>query len=450
MRKPAVKAHHKEYSRWITPALSDARLWVDSTTDLNGNPDMARALHTMMGTLAPRWRHAFTRTDYEQNVWEATATEPGYAREVSQGTIAVAHLATRMTLQRHRDRAAPGEPWWSWEKYVLAPAADSYLALAQRNRDPEMPVGELLSNLRSRWAHALFEMTGRRAYEVAPALAERLILTDLADRSGEPVLTDHLRLPYSPIIYIEVPPNTGFEIPAYSVQRKQEEQYPVTGIYLVDEQIDVLDEHGYKGRSWNVLLWGASNSADTADDALFFFNVFLPEGKSLYEALDLTDKYIRDQTTVSNADWFNSKGTGVFARNYWRKIFEWAMNVVLYATWPHADVLDIERNDRRDALLAEMKRYGKGSSQRTKLSEKLRDLESDRVIVLGGRLAPMRRSSGGVEGSGRSLEFRQVVQGHWKMQAYGKGRVERRLTFIEPYERGPEGAPPSPSKHRLT
>lgn len=44
-------------------------------------------------------------------------------------------------------------------------------------------------------------------------------------------------------------------------------------------------------------------------------------------------------------------------------------------------------------------------------------------------------------GTGQKLEVRSVVRGHWKQQPYGEGRKFRKNIWIEPYERGPEGAP---------
>lgn len=45
------------------------------------------------------------------------------------------------------------------------------------------------------------------------------------------------------------------------------------------------------------------------------------------------------------------------------------------------------------------------------------------------------------DASGRKLTVRFVVRGHWTHQAYGPGRSERRLQYVAPYLKGPEGAP---------
>lgn len=44
-------------------------------------------------------------------------------------------------------------------------------------------------------------------------------------------------------------------------------------------------------------------------------------------------------------------------------------------------------------------------------------------------------------GTGRKLEIRVPVSGHWKWQPYGERRALRRRIFVESYERGPEDAP---------
>lgn len=43
--------------------------------------------------------------------------------------------------------------------------------------------------------------------------------------------------------------------------------------------------------------------------------------------------------------------------------------------------------------------------------------------------------------SGRHLQHRFVVRGHWRNQAYGTNRALRRRTYILPYVKGPDGAP---------
>lgn len=68
----------------------------------------------------------------------------------------------------------------------------------------------------------------------------------------------------------------------------------------------------------------------------------------------------------------------------------------------------------------------------------------DAVTVID--LRPMRTitdpaDSSDSTGSGRRLRHRHLVRGHWTHQPYGPGRQLRRLTWIDSYIRGPQGAP---------
>lgn len=48
------------------------------------------------------------------------------------------------------------------------------------------------------------------------------------------------------------------------------------------------------------------------------------------------------------------------------------------------------------------------------------------------------------ESGGRHQSTRWVVRGHWRQQAHGPGRSQRRTQWIESYIKGPEGAPLAP------
>lgn len=66
--------------------------------------------------------------------------------------------------------------------------------------------------------------------------------------------------------------------------------------------------------------------------------------------------------------------------------------------------------------------------------------EPGRVRVIEAR--PMRTvSTGDSDESGRRYTHRWVVRGHWRQQPHGAGRAQRRITWIESYLKGPEGAP---------
>jgi hypothetical protein len=55
----------------------------------------------------------------------------------------------------------------------------------------------------------------------------------------------------------------------------------------------------------------------------------------------------------------------------------------------------------------------------------------------------------GKKGRGGLQSVQYVVRGHWKNQAHGSGRAERKFIHIEPYWRGPEDAPIAVRPHIL-
>ena len=56
-------------------------------------------------------------------------------------------------------------------------------------------------------------------------------------------------------------------------------------------------------------------------------------------------------------------------------------------------------------------------------------------------MRPMRQVHTTTDPTGRRLTTRHVVRGHWTHQPYGPARSLRRLQWVAPFIRGPEGAP---------
>lgn len=62
-----------------------------------------------------------------------------------------------------------------------------------------------------------------------------------------------------------------------------------------------------------------------------------------------------------------------------------------------------------------------------------------KMLVL--REPPKSSGSGGGEGGSGRYSHRFVVRGFWRNQPCGPGNSERRLTWVAPFIKGPEGAP---------
>lgn len=82
-----------------------------------------------------------------------------------------------------------------------------------------------------------------------------------------------------------------------------------------------------------------------------------------------------------------------------------------------------------------------------KLRSGKRDLPREVKVIDMRRLARKPRPEDGEEGDGkRTYTHQWVVRGHWRQQPVGKGRSERRTTWVPSYLKGPEGAPFLPSE----
>lgn len=68
------------------------------------------------------------------------------------------------------------------------------------------------------------------------------------------------------------------------------------------------------------------------------------------------------------------------------------------------------------------------------------------VNVVNLRRRPVPEGRDAATRTGRRLEDRHLVHGHWKDQAYGPGRALRRRTYVADYWRGPDDAPVKVSK----
>ena len=61
------------------------------------------------------------------------------------------------------------------------------------------------------------------------------------------------------------------------------------------------------------------------------------------------------------------------------------------------------------------------------------------LVELRRRYAP--RDHGDAPGAGRNYRHQWVVGGHWRNQAHGPGRADRKKIWIAPFTKGPDGAP---------
>lgn len=87
-------------------------------------------------------------------------------------------------------------------------------------------------------------------------------------------------------------------------------------------------------------------------------------------------------------------------------------------------------------------RLAKGPlAKRNTTKERLARLRAEKVFDVGTEITVDPRIEEGLfrNGPGWKLCYRTLVRGHWRNQAHGEGRTQRKLRWIEPHVRGSEG-----------
>ena len=307
---------------------------------------------------------------------------------------------------------------------------------------PSKNAGNELAGLLSRSAvHTLaFEQEGQRVYEVSDGLSDRLANTELKG-----LLTDDIRLPF-PALYIGAP-----RVPQFRLWNTTTGWHQFEGVYLLEDRwaVDMLkflkqgqfatvselakSDWVLEHRSLHLLLTGLSkNPKDDMDDATFKLSIDLEDGKKL------------DQQVEAAATRFEAED----AKTDWRNILNWVVNVMIYATWPDAERDHVFVDPEVKKLWARAQRT-KGQKAR-KLHERLKQMDNRKIMLLGksiriDRTAPQTNG----EGTGREIEVRFRVSGHWKNQPHGAQNLLRKLIWVEPYWKGSEDSPLKLSTYKL-
>lgn len=370
------ETHYERSMRGLTPLLADARQLVDKY-------DWAAWDFTLKHHLAPATGHAV--------IWAKL-------RKIFDALGPDAHI---------------------YEKFYRRPDILKFFqqfsdAMIDAGMSPDVVESEISTQLAQMWHTFMFDKYGKRTYDVSPGLAERLMQTQLRG-----LKTDDLQLPY-PSIYVMVPPDTGLRVWNYSTK-----WHPVEGVY-VTEAVDP----DY-GRVWRFLVVGPSkNPKSEFDDALFYFTVPLLAGKVLDEALE--EEHKRVFTRYMEREVIREYG------NEWLILFRWVLNVVVYSTYPDARREEVIANPEARKLTEQLKRHPKGSNKHDRTRNALRGLEPMRRTVLGKGIERWSLEARGLSVTGRTLNVRVLVQGHWRNQAHGPQLSLRKLMWINPFWRGPD------------
>lgn len=265
-------------------------------------------------------------------------------------------------------------------------------------------IGQTLINLNIR----RFRLGCLRIFEITPWLAERLMHTDI-DMS---VPLSMLRLPYpSVFLYLPHPPANW---PFY-VYHPDTGAHPLEGVYLADHE---LPETGYlrthalapsgATRMMEVIAIGApKRETDVLDDAFHSSMLYAtPEGN----AQPLTE-------------WLESRREAL-ARTLPPEACEQDLATMLFVAKVLLYIGSARSVLREERMATSVKRQGKKAAK-----EQRRNLRSyDKIVVGPTAVASPSPSNGG----GHARVAAHWRRGHFRQQAVGVGRSERRLTWIEP------------------
>jgi hypothetical protein len=270
-----------------------------------------------------------------------------------------------------------------------------------------------------------WESAGSHVYEVERSLSRYLRHTKLHGLNGS-----DLHLPF-PAIYIKAPMNDqGIFIPKGFSKLGQPNLIRIDGAFVIEREYRDPVRHG---RAWQVVAVTDSNMASDHDGTreCLPYTVWMDDDKSPDEAIN----EILGLSTLDKKD---------PVRNSAFDLFYFIMNVVLYATNVEgATILGIPTATQE---LEDKKKAAK-SDRRKKIERRLvgacrnrriivRDLNTDRT----DDDFPEPTDEDPAEGK-RTISVRTLVTGHWRKQACGPRHTERRLTWIRPFWRGPDGAP---------
>lgn len=293
----------------------------------------------------------------------------------------------------------------------------------------------VLTNCVQTWQHVMHERAGKRVYEVSPGLAERLKNTELRG-----LKTDDLRMPY-PSIYVTIPQSEQTSLRLYN---EVTGWHPLEGFFLTEDAVG--HDPANPVRTWRFMFCGLShNPDDPFDDALFHFSVPLPPGVKVEDALSAEAQRIGEDTgSVSDPD------TRKIFYEEWQKLFRWAMNVLMYITWPDIEAERIQANPEAQKLWNRIQKLSSGK-KKDRLKEEYRKLDPMHRIRLG-RSTPIWTPADRGEDATPNPAIRRVrtlVSGFWQRQVYGEGRALRRWRYQPPYWRNRDSEEESAPRHRL-
>jgi hypothetical protein len=322
--------------------------------------------------------------------------------------------AVFLAVAIHSIRTRPDRTMHQWGENDLGQALLQTIAALNLNDS----VAQATLHAQLYYNAARWVLEGRHIFEIAPGLAERLRHTEL-----RALQTEDLQLPY-PSLYLIVPDSADLY-----VHNESTGVHRLRGVYVTE------DTAGDPRRLYLVTIgeWTIMDSG-IPDDAVAHLSLWLRPGRTLDECLaDVVQE---------------NRGSEHMRRmgEEWPRLVHWVMNVLLYSTSSEVRLTPEYMDPQARRLRDRVNRAPKGSQKQKKAQQELNRVDSRRKIVVGANIARLSPQERGVLGS-RRLMARFLRMGHWRQQACGPRRSERRRTWIAPHWVGPASSEEVASPH---
>ena len=266
----------------------------------------------------------------------------------------------------------------------------------------------------NRWYSLLIiHNSGSPVFEIQPDLAKMLVETDLPSD----ISIELLHLPFEGI-FLDFPSgiltDTGRTFERLSITC-----VPDDGSFRIVYEPD-------KETSTHINLHFSREELGISEDE------DLP---SIKKAVETTRKLIiEDYGRMSEDEVSSMRKSQTFDDYFESDIFTFAINAALYITSHGADV----QEDKTEVREISSELQGeKKASRREKLLGLLKKAKNRKIYICGSNLKQSREMAAELTKEGRKLTKRFRVRGHWRNQAHGHGRTERKHVFIQPFWKGP-------------
>ncbi|OHU90829.1 MULTISPECIES: hypothetical protein [Pseudoalteromonas] len=325
-----------------------------------------------------------------------------------------------------------------WEEYKIdaffqygSQVVDSYdefsLMLESSSEYPKMlysATGEYLNAIN-------FESFGKKTFYFSENLVERIAITEL-DAPAE-----FLKLPFKSCMFV------------FTGKTVLDAYYAITNnsVPTYSDSISVyISELPYKGYS-KLFLWATHCGYEKNYCAIKRELLIHPDWK-----IDNAIRTDWDQIYDAYPDWADQDHLSLSQLltpddddesrffHQGRAFYRIVMNAVLYLASNDPDI-QASFSPQKE-LMKQFKDVKSTAKQKKKLSA-IKRISGLNGSLVGANMEPIRiikgkNWTGSSSKDQMTLSLRFLVRGHWRNQRYGKNNKLRRLTFIEPYYKGPD------------